>query len=175
LRITPYILLVRALTGANEENPVEKRKTAQTPTVLPKLDPIVIDAVTEMLMQDQGMDRPPEKTAALLTLIVELHKQKAPFPTRARVAEHVANYSSDKHCSIFTIDKALSSRMAQGYVMEAWEITEGNVAAQDSITRHRYYVPSKDLIAAATAAQNRAKSLVARSKELAVITTKRRA
>lgn len=115
---------------------------------LPPVSPIVIDAITEMLMTEQGMKRPPEKAAALLALTVELYRQNRPFPARRVVADALG-------CSIFTVDAALSTRIDEGYLTQVVETTTGNVSARHSTVRHRYYVPSQDLVAVADRARRR--------------------
>ena len=106
---------------------------------LPTISPVVIDAVTDMLLSDQGMNRPPEKAAALLALIVELHKRKQPFPRREEVAEAI-------NASISTVDAALSSRIDEGYITPVVETKRGSVQRRNSIVRERYYIPSAALI-----------------------------
>jgi hypothetical protein len=127
-------------------------------TQLPKIRSTVIDAVTDMLMVDQGMTRPPEKSAALLALLVEVHKLGEPAPTRQTMAAAVAR-STDGSCSIFTIDAALSTRLSEGYLTQAVETPHGHVAKRNSVVRERYYVPSKRLIDVVDRAKRRASSL----------------
>jgi hypothetical protein len=106
---------------------------------LPRLSPIVVDAIAEMLMVDKHMCRRPEKTAALLALVVELDKTKRPFPPRAAVAEAIDS-------SIFTVDSAISQRIDEGYLQEVHETTTGNVNRRTSTVRCRYLVPSPRLV-----------------------------
>lgn len=107
---------------------------------LPPVNPIVVDALIEMIMTDQqDVRRPPEKSAALLALSVELYKTNRPFPTRMAAALHL-------ECSIFTVDAAISTRINEGYLTQVVETEEGNVSARGSIVRKRYYIPSKDVI-----------------------------
>lgn len=117
-------------------------------TNIPKISPIVIDAITEMLMDDQGMLRPPEKAAALLALIVELHKKKLPFPRREAVSEAIG-------ASVSTVDAALSTRLDEGYITIAMETSRGNVQRRNSIVRERYYIPSKKLLEVANKASRK--------------------
>lgn len=106
---------------------------------LPKLDPIIVDAFIDMLISEQEMFRPPEKAAAMLALICELHLQEQPFPTRAEAARHI-------NCSIPTIDAALSTRLDEGYITPDIRITEGNVQRRHSALRQRHYKPSAHLL-----------------------------
>lgn len=106
---------------------------------IPKISPVAVDAITDMLMDEQGMLRPPRKAAALLALIVELHKIKMPFPKREEVTEAIG-------VGVSTIDAALSSRLSEGYISIAMETTVGNVQRRNSVVRERYYVPSRHLL-----------------------------
>jgi hypothetical protein len=106
---------------------------------LPKLRPVVVDAITEMLISEQGMLRPPEKAAALLALIVELHKKDLPFPPREEVAGYI-------DASLSTVDAALSTRLDEGYITQRVETRRGNVQRRNSVVRERYYDPSPHLI-----------------------------
>lgn len=108
-------------------------------TNIPKISPIVADAISDMLLSDQGMLRPPDKASRLLALIVELYKRKQPFPPRQEVAEAVG-------CAVSTIDAALSTRLDEGYIIQVIETTQGNVARRHSAIRERYYVPSAQLL-----------------------------
>lgn len=113
---------------------------------LPDINPVVVQAITQMLMEQQeNVKRPPEKSAALLALTVELYKQNQPFPSRMAAAIKL-------DCSVFTIDAALSTRMDEGYLQQVVETTTGNVANRHSTVRQRFYVPSKELIETATRA-----------------------
>jgi hypothetical protein len=115
---------------------------------LPTISPIVVDAVMDMLLSEQGMNRPPEKAAALLALIVELHKRKQPFPRREEVAEAI-------NASVSTVDAALSSRIDEGYITPIVETKRGNVQRRNSTVRERFYVPSDSLIAVVEKAKRR--------------------
>lgn len=109
------------------------------PKSLPKLDPVLVDAITDMLISDQGMLRPPDKAAKLLALIVKLHELGQPFPTRADAAEHIG-------ASVSTIDAALSTRLDEGYISQRVATRQGNVQRRNSAVRDRFYTPSKDLL-----------------------------
>lgn len=112
---------------------------------LPDPDPLLIDAICDVIMTEQpNVKRPPEKSAALLALAIELHKINQPFPTRMAAAIKL-------DCSVFTIDAALSTRMDEGYLTQVVETTTGNVTKRNSIVRQRYYVPSKGLLDVAEA------------------------
>jgi hypothetical protein len=108
-------------------------------TKLPKVRPIQVDAITEMLISEQGMLRPPEKSSALLALIYELHKKGLPFPRREEVAKHL-------DASISTVDAALSTRLDEGYITQRVATRRGNVQRRNSAVRERYYEPSPHLI-----------------------------
>ena len=103
--------------------------------------PEIVDAFVDYLIEQERMCRPPVQAAKLLAFIVDLHKQKPPrpFPPRADVAAHL-------EMGIPTIDAALSSRAAQGYVKQEVGYEEGNVANRRSSIKLRYYVPSRDLV-----------------------------
>ena len=115
---------------------------------LPKVSPIVQDAILDMLKEQQSVYRPPEVTAALLALIVELHKVGKPFPGREVVARALG-------CSIYTIDSAISTRSATGYISLNIQTREGAVQRRLSVVKDRYYVPSQELIDVANVAHKR--------------------
>jgi hypothetical protein len=102
----------------------------------------------DMLMTEQGMLRPPEKAAAILALIVELHKQNRPFPERQDVADAIG-------CSIHTVDAVLSTRLDEEYLKMAVETTTGNVQQRHGVIRKRYYIPCRAMIEVAERAQRR--------------------
>lgn len=116
---------------------------------LPTPNPLAVDALCAMIMeQHENIRRPPEKSAALLALAVELHKNHTPFPSRMAVAIKL-------DCSVFTVDAALSTRMDEGYLQQVVETETGNVAHRSSTVRKRFYVPSKEVIDIATRAVKR--------------------
>jgi hypothetical protein len=107
---------------------------------LPTPNPLAVQAICEMIMEQQeNVRRPPERSAALLALCVELHKKNLPFPSRMAAALKL-------DCSVFTIDSALSTRMDEGYLQQIVETTTGNVANRHSTVRQRFYKPSDELI-----------------------------
>jgi hypothetical protein len=114
------------------------------------VSPVVVDAITDMLMTQQNIRRPPEKAAALLALLVELNRKGQPFPKRHEVAEAL-------DCSVYTIDAVLSTRINEGYLQQVVETTTGNVSARNSIVRQRFYVPSQELVAVADRALRKQK------------------
>jgi hypothetical protein len=115
---------------------------------LPAVSSFAVDAVMDMLLSEQGMNRPPEKAAALLALIVELYKRKQPFPRREEVAAAIG-------ASVSTVDAALSSRIDEGYITPVVETKRGNVQRRNSAVRERYYIPSDGLIAVVEKAKRR--------------------
>jgi hypothetical protein len=106
---------------------------------IPEVSPFVVDAIIEMLKSDNGNLRPADKAAALLAVIVELHKQHKPFPPRKDVAAAIG-------ASIPTIDAALNSRLAEGYITLAVDTEPGNVQRRSSVLRRRFIIPSKKLL-----------------------------
>ncbi len=117
-------------------------------TSLPQISPIVVQAITDMLIAQRGMKRPPEKAAKLLALIVELHRRRRPFPPRDEVAAAIG-------ASIATVDAALSTRLDEGYITLDVETPHGNVRRRNSVIRARYYIPSRQLLETVEAAEQR--------------------
>lgn len=135
---------------------------SELPPKLPRLSPAVTDAICKMMLSDQGMLRPPDKASALLALICELYKTKEPFPPRKAVAKHI-------DASIATIDAALSTRLNEGYIIEAVDTVQGNVQRRNSVKRRKFYIPSKqlqDVVAKAKAWEARARRKEAKKLEL---------
>lgn len=108
------------------------------PAQLPRVRPIVADALADFLRAKRGADRPPHKAATLLALIVELHKRGLPFPSRQAVADAVG-------CSVQAVDYTLGVYLAEGWLDQAVGVREGNVAKFPSVVRDRFYVPSQEL------------------------------
>ena len=112
---------------------------------LPRINPIVAAAIENMMMQDQGMQRRPERAARLLALIVALHKNGKPFPHREVAAEAIGGAKSK-----YTVDTALRNALADGYVSMTVETTPGNMASRDvSVRKVRKFIPSPALLATA--------------------------
>lgn len=115
------------------------RSNIDDPVEVPEPDPQIVDAFVEMLLEDTGALRPPTKAAHLLAVICMLHKQDQPFPGREPVAQHIG-------CGVSTVDAALSTRLAEGYISQVVETSAGNVARRNSVVRRTYYKPSKRLL-----------------------------
>ena len=109
--------------------------------LLPKLNPAVVHALQQMLLDDQGMMRPPEQAARLLALIHELAKEHKPFPHR-EVAAQVLGGNQSK----FTVDAILSQRMAEGYISMVVETTMGHNSNRVGIRKQRFFIPSERLV-----------------------------
>lgn len=106
---------------------------------VPEPDPQIVDAFVNMLIEDTGALRPPTKAAYLLAIICLLAKQDRPFPGREPIARHIG-------CALSTVDAALSTRLAEGYISQIVETSAGNVARRNSVIRRTYYKPSKRLL-----------------------------
>jgi hypothetical protein len=106
---------------------------------LPTIDRFIVDQFVEMLVEDTGALRPPINAAELLAVICALSKDNRPFPGREAMAEHIG-------CALSTIDAALSTRLAEGYISQIIETSAGNVARRNSVIRRTYYRPSKRLM-----------------------------
>jgi hypothetical protein len=119
---------------------------------LPAIEPAVVDAITDMIIRDTGCLRPPEKAAALMALIVELHKLNRPFPRREVAAAAI-------HASVSTVDAALSTHLdpgdGSGYLQLVVETSIGNVQRRNSVVRERFYIPSDDLLRVADRAKRK--------------------
>jgi len=119
-------------------------------TDIPKVSPIVVDAISDMLLSDQGMRRPPDKAAHMLAVICALHKKDQPFPRREEMAEAI-------NASISTVDAALSTRLSEGYLSIEMDTEQGNVARRNGVVRHKYYIPSPQLLEVYEQAERRLK------------------
>lgn len=115
-----------------------KHKIIESAKKLPRINSHVIDAVTEMLMTDRGMTKPPEKAAAILALVAEMHERGMAWPTREVIAVAV-------DCSPFSVDAALSTRTFEGYIKQEMKIEEGTVQARGSVVKKRVIRPSAKL------------------------------
>lgn len=114
---------------------------------LPRLNRAVVDAIQSMLQQDQGMLRPPEQTARFLALVVALHEKHEAFPHREVAAKALAGAQSK-----WSVDTAIRSSLADGYVSLVIETTQGNVQRRDSVRKERHFVPDRRVIDIATRA-----------------------
>lgn len=122
---------------------------------VPRVSPAAVDAITDMLIEEQGILRPPTKAAHLLAIICELHRQGRPFPQRETVAEEI-------QAAVSTVDAALSTRIDEGYITPRIETKPGNVQRRGSVIRQRYYDPSPRLLTVYTHAENKARGAKAR-------------
>ncbi len=105
-------------------------------------NPFLVDRLQAWLQTSYGMKRPPTTAAGVLALIIELHKNNTPFHTREAAA-------SALQCSKFGVDAAINQAIARGLVQQKVETSEGHIQRRESVVRHRYYVPSSELISAA--------------------------
>lgn len=110
-----------------------------TPPGVPDVPAFVVDAITRMLIEDQQLNRPPEKAAHLLAIICKLYEQRRPFPRRREVADKIGS-------PLATVDAALSTRLDEDYIKVRIETRPGNVQKRNSVIRERYYDPSDKLL-----------------------------
>lgn len=142
----------RAKQPAGNRGPVDIKAEART---LPKLNPAVVHALQQMLVEDQGMSRPPEQAARLLALTYELAKDHKPFPHR-EVAAQILGGSQSK----FTVDAILSQRMADGYLSLVVETTMGHNHNRTGVRKQRFFIPSLRLVDIAKQAERHALSVL---------------
>ena len=105
---------------------------------VPDVPAFVVSAITKMLIEDQQLNRPPEKAAHLLAIICKLYEQRRPFPRRREVADKIGS-------PLATVDAALSTRLDEDYIRVRVETRPGNVQKRNSVIRERYYDPSDKL------------------------------
>lgn len=105
------------------------------------MDQHVVDGLVDWLIANEKMSRPPTKAAKILAFIVQLHKKKQPFPTRDEASRHLG-------ISVATIDAALSTRIAEGYLTLDVRTLDGSVARRASTVKERYYIPHISLVEA---------------------------
>ena len=105
---------------------------------VPDVPAFVVDAITKMLIEDQQLNRPPEKAAHLLAIICKLYEQRRPFPRRRDIADKIGS-------PLATVDAALSTRLDEDYISVRIETRPGNVQKRNSVIRERYYDPSDKL------------------------------
>lgn len=105
-------------------------------------------AIEEYLIEKFKSKRPPEVSAKVLALVIELHRRGEPFPLRAHVAH-------DLNCSKFGVDAALNMAMARDLVVLKVTIQESlTISHRPAVTQHRFFIPSRRLIAASGQAQS---------------------
>lgn len=104
-----------------------------------RISPDTITTITEYLMTSFEIKRPPEVTASVLALAIELENRKQPFPTRQEVAKLF-------NCSVFGVDCALSASLARGLLAMEMRTAQESIVADYRIVRHRYYHPTKKLL-----------------------------
>lgn len=122
-------------------SPPDDKTTERAEDVdLPRVSPYVVNVIADMLLEhtDQPRRRP-TKTAALLALLCELHKQGRPLPPRDEVAKKTG-------ITVPTIDAALSSKMGEGMLRMRIETPAGRVERRPSVVRQRYYIPNDKLM-----------------------------
>jgi hypothetical protein len=119
--------------------------------LMPKLNPAVVMALQQMMQEDQGMLRPPEQSARLLALCVELHRDHRPFPHR-EVAARVLGGAQ----SVYTVDTAVRNALADGYLSLVVETTRGHIAAREaSIRKLRFLMPESRVLEVAQRADKK--------------------
>lgn len=110
-----------------------------TPTdKLAGISPYVVNAVTDWLLDHEGMQRPPEQAAKILVFIRELHRLHLPFPKRDDVAAHLGVSKS-------SVDAVINHRRRTQDIIEVAEFTEGHVGYRPSSRRQRFIMPSPEL------------------------------
>lgn len=118
----------------------------------------ITDALEEWLKTKRGATRGMPIAAPLLAIVCELHRQGHWMPVRRRLAEVLntgEGWDADRGEVVwkpYSIDAALSTALGNGEIFERHKTEEGDVDGRSSIRRHRYMVPSKELLAAYEAA-----------------------
>lgn len=106
---------------------------------VPEIRQEVIDAITDMLREVQGVKRPPRRAAHLLAIICKLHEMNKPFPRRKVVAEAIGTTEA-------TVQSALSSKLGDRTIFLEVEVLEGSVKNRASAIRYQHYVPNTKLL-----------------------------
>src|SRR5215472_16227501 len=137
----------------------DMKAVARTVPPLPRINPVIVEALTNMLRDDSGSKKPPRSSAALLALIRALNRANLPFPTRAKAAKHA-------RISVDTIDASLSRMLSQGYLDERVEMRPGNVKQRASVLRAKIYTLNPRVRAVADSAEKtlRGSEAVARAR-----------
>lgn len=92
------------------------------------------------------MKRPPEATAKVLVLCVELHLQGQPFPPHKDVAAHLG-------VSIALVERVLSQRVATKDIRVERKYIKGNAKKYPSSKQQQVVTPSNALIKIVKAAR----------------------
>jgi hypothetical protein len=112
----------------------------QTRDILDLIDEIKVSRVFEHLILHWDIKRPPELSARLLTLLVELYKRGLPYPPRAEVADALGAPSP------FGIDAAINRAMERGMLSVEIRTEEGNASKRTNVVMKKFYKPSKELL-----------------------------
>lgn len=122
------------------EPPKDKGYKRPEDRALPYVHRSYVEAIRDYLIIHYKSQRPPDATAGVLALIIELHQfnPPRPFPIRERAAE-AAN------CSRWGVDAALSVAMRRGLITQSVELME-STRKDSRIWRQRFYVPSDVLL-----------------------------
>lgn len=126
------------------------RRKTEAPAPVPRTDAFVIDAIKDHIMVHYEAKRPPEVSAGMLALVVELDRLGQPFPNRHHVASHL-------NCSVFGLDAALAAALNRGMITLEVK-TEPSVKMQrrSGVVHERYFHPGDELIEIVRRAKRRA-------------------
>jgi hypothetical protein len=119
------------------------------------------DAVEDWLITKRGATRGMPIAAPLLVLVCAIHEAGHWFPVRSRLARALGTGEGwdEKKGEIvwkpYSIDAALSSALGNDEISERYETELGEVESRASIRRHRYLVPSPELLSVYRAAEKR--------------------
>lgn len=100
----------------------------------------LVDPIEEWMRTKRGSPRSLPIAAPLMVLICALHKAGHYLPTRKRLAEALNTGTP-------SIDAALSTALGYEEVAENYQTEAGEVTHRASVRRHRYIVPSPELLA----------------------------
>lgn len=129
-----------------DEGPVPKRRRGYLARVLrelllspflPQIDEVGADRICELLIANEGMNRPPRQAARWLAFLCELDMRRMPYPRRAAIERHL-------RIPIPTLDSARSAHFGR-YFTIINEAEPGNIQGRPSTTTGKYYKPSEEL------------------------------
>lgn len=136
----------------HRKRPIEDAASLES-APLPYVPAYVEDVVEDYLTTENETKRPPRISARILALLVALHKEKRPLPSRIAMAHATG-------ATVWGVDAAISTALRREMIFPRTEVRPVTFpSGRDSIERVHYYVPSETLFKLVERAERRNKSV----------------
>lgn len=130
--------------------PARRGAKAAAPAQIPAVDPQVCAAISDYLQEHYDSKRPPEVAAAMLALVLELHRTHRPFPPRADVVRAFGLSGP------YGLDAAIYTALSRQLITQEMIVADGYTQRREGINQRRRFVPSPELLDIGRRASRRA-------------------